>query len=303
MRLFQSTPIHVFDRQTKQKVEEKVYGGRIIKFLYGNSLIMAPFRWLIAHLPFLSAFFGWLQTLPRSQKKIDPFIRKYHLNRDEFLEPSFAHFDAFFSRKLKPSARPISQADFCMPADGRYLLYPDYSKVEGLFVKGKKFSLETLLQDKELAQQYEQGSVVIGRLCPSDYHRNHSPAAGEFGESRLINGPLYSVNPAALKWNIHILGENKRVITPLTTPHGVIQYIEVGATFVGSIEQTYTPGKPVQKGEEKSCFHFGGSTVILLFPPGMISFDEDLLEGMESGLEVRCLMGQSLGKRITGSTR
>src|SRR6202044_707631 len=103
-----------------------------------------------------------------------------------------------------------------------------------------------------LAEQFANGSVVLARLCPCDYHRFHFPCDAIPGPAKLINGPLYSVNPIALCKNLSILSENKRMITELETDHfGKVLYIEVGATNVGSIHQTFTPYQRYKKGDEK----------------------------------------------------
>ncbi|MEM0926128.1 MAG: phosphatidylserine decarboxylase, partial [Planctomycetota bacterium] len=137
---------------------------------------------------------------------------------------------------------------------------------------------------------------LLSRLCPVDYHRFHFPAAGVPGTTRLINGPLYSVNPIALKQNIQILATNKRTITQLETERiGRVLLIEVGATCVGSIRQTFEAGKLVSKGEEKGFFRFGGSSTITIFPPGRVRFDDDLLEQSQRRVELYARMGDSLG--------
>ena len=105
------------------------------------------------------------------------------------------------------------------------------------------------------------------------------------------------MNPIALRQNLDILTENKRMITSLQTRYfGTVLFIEVGATYVGTIHQTYTPGVPCAKGDEKGYFSFGGSCLILLFEPNTIQFDQDLLDYSAKTIEVRGLLGQSLGK-------
>ncbi len=183
-----------------------------------------------------------------------------------------------------------------MPADGRYLVFPKISASSGFVVKGEKFRLDELLQDAALARRFEEGSMVLARLCPSDYHRFHFPCDGVPGEPRLINGYLFSVNPLAIKQNIHIFSQNKRVVTSMQTEQfGEILYIEIGATSVGSIHQTFSPHQRCKKGDEKGYFSFGGSSLILLFEPGRIVFDEDLVTRSAKHQEVRGLFGQSLG--------
>lgn len=185
-----------------------------------------------------------------------------------------------------------------LPADARYLVFPHLKTTETFWVKGQKLSLEQLLQSAPLARRYEEGSMVIARLCPVDYHRFHFPCDCIPQEPQEINGPLFSVNPIALRRNLSILAENKRVVTSLKTTHfGEILFIEIGATYVGTIHQTYTPGTPCLKGDEKGYFSFGGSSLILLFEPRTIQFDQDLLDYSAKTIEVRALLGQSLGRK------
>ncbi len=85
-----------------------------------------------------------------------------------------------------------------------------------------------------------------------DYHRFHFPCHCTPSESLSIEGPLSSVNPLALRKRVEILvqstAQNKREITILHTKYfGKVIFIEVGATCVGSIHQTYTPGVLVKK--------------------------------------------------------
>lgn len=293
--------LEYLNRSTNRVEEERIYGKIFIHLLYGKHW----FTWLFcppfSRLPFLSKLYGYLQKRPKSKKKIIPFIHTFHVDPSEFLDPvdSFASFNDFFIRKLKPSARPLAPSDAVLPADGRYRVYSNFLHEERFFVKNAKFSIESLLQNKTLAHKYAQGSVVIARLAPVDYHRFHFPCDCIPEEPQLINGHLYSVNPIALHRNIHILTQNKRVITPLKTEHfGTILYIEIGATFVGSIQQTFTPNQPYKKGDEKGYFEFGGSCLILLFEPFRIKFDSDLLQTSHHGLEILGKMGQSLGAAL-----
>lgn len=295
------------DRKSRQEMTEKVYGKFYIDLLYGTSWFSKVLSSLVlplfSHINFLSKLYGAIQKSRLSKKKIKPFIQKFHVDTSEFLDPvdSFQSFNDFFIRKLKPEARPIAPGNdiAVLPADGRYLVYENIQKVDGFFVKGKKFSLETLLKSSELAHKYAQGSMVIARLAPVDYHRFHFPVSCHPEEPQQINGPLFSVNPRALKKHVNILAENKRVITPLRTENfGPVLFIEVGATYVGSIHQTFIPHKLMVKGAEKGYFSFGGSSLILLFEPFCIEFDRDLIEASHRRIEVLGQMGQSLGHAL-----
>jgi len=298
--------LYVIDRKTKKEEEEKIFGKRALDLFYGRgflakfvSTFILPFY---ARLSFFSAFYGFLQKRKRSARKIAPFIKAFEVDASEFQKSieDFSSFNDFFIRKLKKEFRPIDSGKevVSLPADGRYLVFPDLSQSDGFYVKGKKFSLETFLQNSDLAKRYETGAMVIARLCPTDYHRFHFPFDCIPSKSRLINGPLYSVNPIALKKNIQIFSQNKRVLTSLDSEvFGKVMMIEVGATHVGSIHQTFIPDIKVLKGDEKGYFSFGGSSIVLLFEPNQITFDEDLVEKSERKIETKANYGTSLGKK------
>jgi len=278
-----------------------VYGDQALRWTYGTRAGRISLEALVKRAVF-SHWYGWKMDQPASRQKIAPFIQQYELDASEFLRDAedFASFNEFFYRELKPQSRPIDADSLSVvfPADGRHLCVPDISKSDGLFVKGEMFRLETLLDDAKLAQEYAQGSLLLSRLCPVDYHRFHFPAAGVPGPVRLINGPLYSVNPIALCQNIHILTTNKRTVTELQTEaFGRILLLEIGATCVGSICQTYSAGTPVSKGDEKGYFRFGGSSTITIFEPGRIQFDADLIEQSQQHRELYARVGDHLGFR------
>ncbi|MCB1112933.1 MAG: phosphatidylserine decarboxylase [Chlamydiia bacterium] len=290
-------PIIYIDRKTGKRETEEVYGGEMLRFVYGKSMIGSLLRTLSAKVPFFSWLYGVCQKMPWSRKKILPFIKKFNIDVDDFLDraESYRSFNAFFTRQLKQSCRPISDAPVVMPADARYYFYQDIAAANGFIIKGKKFSLANLIGDSSLAERYAGGSMVMARLCPTDYHRFHFPCDCIPGKPLRINGYLYSVNPFAVKQNIEIFTENKRFVTELKTESlGRVLYIEVGATNVGSVIQTYLPDATYEKGAEKGYFSFGASALILLFEKGRIAIDSDLLEATEAGYEMRCLMGQPL---------
>lgn len=298
------SPLLVIDRQSKQLEKEQIYGRLFLETFYGKSLYAKLFHYLI--LPFISRFalfsylYGLIQKSALSRYKVKSFIKRFKVDESEFkkLSAEFTSFNDFFIRELKKEARPIDSREgrATLPADGRYLVFPNLFKTKSFFVKGKRFHLEDLLQDEVLAKKYQSGAMVIARLCPTDYHRFHFPIDCIPDKPHSINGALYSVNPIALKKNIEFLTENKRVITALHTQgYGTILYIEVGATCVGTIHQTYRPHQFYKKGEEKGYFSFGGSCLVLLFEENAITFDADLIENSENLIETKALMGMSLG--------
>lgn len=294
-----SEPVQFFNRYTGSLETEAIYGEGFLRWAYESVPGRAALATLVKRKLF-SSWYGSRMSRPASRARIQPFIERYGVSPEEMAESpeQFPTFNAFFARRLKASARPIAPGprDLVLPADGRHLVLPDISANDGLFVKGIPFDLPTLLRDDELAQKFARGSMLISRLCPVDYHRFHFPCAGTPGSARLINGPLYSVNPIALRRRPAILWENKRyLVRHQQTPAGEVLMLEVGATCVGTVVQTYSPGGPVEKGAEMGYFLFGGSCVITIFEPGRMTFSADLREHSAVRREVYARMGDTVG--------
>ena len=298
----QPEPLRYYDRYDRALKTEKIFGEKWLRFAYENPVGRLAV-WLLAKRRFFSWYYGRQMNREGSDIHIFKFIADYNIDATEFAKSpfEFTTFNQFFHRALKPEARPIAQGTglAVLPADGRHLAFPDVDKAEGFYVKGAKFTLAELLGDEALAAKFSGGSMLISRLCPSDYHRFHFPVSGIPTEARLIRGPLYSVSPIALRRNIQYLVRNKRMITLVEAPDfGTVAMIEVGATNVGSIVQGYVPGRAVVKGEEKGLFAFGGSCVITLFAAGRILFEDDLLNQSAEFVETYARMGDRLGISI-----
>lgn len=296
-----AAPIRYFHRAKRSIETEVVYGEKYLRWTYETSLGRFALDAAVKRAA-LSRYYGWKMSRPDSVRRILPFIIDYGLNVDEFAKSPFVFksFNDFFYRALKPGARPIAEpADerlAVLPADGRHLAFQNVDAAAGFYAKGQRFDLASFLGDAELARSFAGGSLLISRLCPVDYHRFHFPVAGTPGDTRLINGWLYSVSPIALRRNLAYLWENKRAVTLVDSPvFGRVAVCEIGATMVGSIFQTYVNGRAVAKGDEKGLFKFGGSCVVTIFQPGRIRFDADLVEQTANGLETYALMGERLG--------
>jgi phosphatidylserine decarboxylase len=291
--------IQYFNRYTQRVEQEQVYGAAWMRWTYCHPFGRLALEAFVKR-PFFSRWYGWRMNRSVSRRKILPFIRTYGLDINEFAAPpeSFRTFNEFFYRRLKPGARPVDAdpAAVVFPADGRHLGFPDASKMAGVFVKGQRFDLARLLGNPELAARYARGTLVLSRLCPVDYHRFHFPLAGRQAETTQLNGPLYSVNPIALRRNLGYLWENRRTLTTLETEQfGRVLLLEIGATNVGAIVQTYQPGTPVAKGAEKGYFRFGGSSTMLLFEPERVRLADDLVEQSRHQRELYAHVGDRLG--------
>ncbi|MGI6448745.1 MAG: phosphatidylserine decarboxylase [Desulfitobacteriia bacterium] len=295
--------IYYFDRESKEKRKEIVIGDKYLQWLYGTKSGFFLLETLVKRKLF-STIYGKLQDTRLSRRKIKSFVTELKINMQEALREelsTYQSFNDFFTRHLKPEARPINSNPRVLisPADGRLLAWEKISTDSLLQVKGMTYTLSDLLQDKELALAYEQGTCVIIRLNPADYHRFHFPDSGVPAGSLKIKGKYYSVNPLALKRVPHLYCENKRELTIFSSDNfGQMLLIEVGATCVGTIIQTFSPNKHAQKGSEKGYFKFGGSTVILLLPENTVKIDADLLHNTAAGLETKVRLGEQIGLKV-----
>lgn len=295
--------IRFFNRYSQREEVEEVYGEGFLKWTYKNPLGKLALHGFVKR-AFFSRWYGWRMQRPASRLKIQPFIRRYGTDLEELADDpdTFRNFNDFFVRRLKPEARPIHDApgSVVFPADGRHLGFQNVSETNGVFVKGQTWNIDELIDDSALAKAYREGTLVLSRLCPVDYHRFHFPCAGRPSKPRRINGPLFSVNPIALRQTLAYMWQNKREITELKTERlGTVLLIDVGATCVGSIVQSFNPNQPVNKGDEKGRFEFGGSSIITLFEPGKVQLAEDLIGNSGQCRELYARMGDRLGTRLS----
>ncbi len=231
---------------------------------------------------------------PASASQIEGFIAFHQLDMSEVLRPmeQFKNFNEFFYRALKPDARPCSAPDdpqvIVSPADCRAVVFNKMEDATRIWVKGRDYSVEKLLGDAYPldAKRYKNGALSIFRLAPQDYHRFHVPVDGVLGTPKLIEGEYYTVNPMAIRSALDVYGENVRVVCPIdSVAHGRVMYICIGAMMVGSTVITRRAGEKVKRAEELGYFKFGGSTILLLFEPGAMKFDDDLIENSTGALE------------------
>ncbi|KJE90710.1 C2 domain-containing protein [Capsaspora owczarzaki ATCC 30864] len=267
----------------------------------GGTLIMSNMLKMLRHLTVKQ---GRKFDDPLSVKHIAPFIRYHHLNMSEFIEPAggYKTFNEFFYRQLVPGARPLEAPDnpsiALSPADARSNYFPTIHAATDLWIKGDAFTLPTLLDDPVLARRFEGGSLAIFRLAPQDYHRFHIPVNGYISRMYDIEGEYMTVNPMAIRQpDVNVYTENRRQVTLFeTSEFGTVVYVSIGATLVGSIAITRHLGETVKRGEEFGYFAFGGSTLVLLFEPGRIIFDEDLMANSGRPVETLVRVGTSFGR-------
>ena len=291
-----SVPNQYVERESGKLQTEKVLGEGWLVWLYNNPVGEATMFTLVKR-KFVSYWYGKMMDSPSSAEKIKPFVEDYNIDLSIAQKQEYNSFNDFFTRKLKEIARPIDTASNVVtsPADGKILAYQNIENAD-FIIKGFRFDISSFLADSELAKKYKDGSLMIIRLAPYDYHRFHFPLSGAVSFTKKIEGDLYSVNPIALREMAEIFFLNKREYVSISTQQfGDVIMAEVGATMVGSIIQTY-PNEKVLKGDEKGYFKFGGSTVVLLFEKSKIQIDEDLLENTAKGLETEVKMGERIAE-------
>lgn len=294
--------IQIYNRKTNNYETEKVAGENYIKWSY-ESPVGKSFTELLLKKKLFSKLYGSYCNTSLSKKKIDKFIKDFDIdmNISSMNVSEFNNFNEFFIRTLSKDSRPVPTDDSLLtsPGDGRLFAFENISTDKLIQVKGIHYSLSELIGDASIAKDYEGGVCLVLRLCPTDYHRFHFVDNGIPLESSFIAGNYYSVNPVALERIPKLYCQNKREWSIFKSDNfGDIIHIEVGATCVGTIVQTYTPNKRVIKGEEKGYFKFGGSTTILLFKKNSIKIDDDILCQTELGFECKVLMGEVIGKKF-----
>ena len=222
------------------------------------------------------------------------FVGRYNVNMDEALDPDITHytsFNDFFTRALRPDARPLAQADYICPVDGRISQFGTIDKDQIFQAKGHNFSTTALVGgDASLAAQFEHGSFANLYLSPRDYHRIHMPCDGRLTRMIYVPGELFSVNPTTARGIPGLFARNERVVCVFDTANGPFVMTLVGATIVGSMatvwhgvvnpprtgqvrDWSYANDNVVLKqGEELGRFLLG-STVVMLFPKDTVQFN------------------------------
>ena len=243
---------------------------------------------------------------------INGVVKRYQVDLSDAASASldsYPSFNAFFTRSLKPDARPIASAEnsIACPADGRVNHAGSIDNGQLIQAKGHEYGLTSLLAgDQTLTGEVLGGNYATVYLSPRDYHRVHMPVSGRLREMHFVPGELFSVSEATTQLVPGLFARNERVICIFDTVAGPMAVILVGAIFVGSMETVwegevrgpgntpsiwrYRDGQAISigKGEELGRFNMG-STVIMLFPKGRVNWREKL----QPGATLR--MGEAVG--------
>ncbi len=245
----------------------------------------------------LTAYAGWRasrQSGARTTKLIRWFVAKYGVDMSEAAQPdpaSYASFNDFFTRALRPGARPLAQADLVCPVDGAISQFGAIRHDQILQAKGHDYSTTALVGgDAALAAQFEDGHFATLYLSPKDYHRIHMPCDGRLLRMIHVPGDLFSVNPVTARGVPGLFARNERVVCVFESARGPFVLTLVGATIVGSMATVWhgvvNPPRSarlrewryddrsiaLKQGDEMGRFLLG-STVVMLFPAGPLQFD------------------------------
>lgn len=288
----------ICDRAGNPVADSCASQGKLLGLLYGTAPGRAALKLLTK--PIVSKAAGYALEHPLSTVAIPPFVLKKHIKMSDYAPEKFRSFNAFFTRPVKPSARPVETSPEVLisPCDAKLTVLPVTPDLH-FEVKGTDYSLAAFLGCRRLAGRYEGGQVLIFRLTPDDYHRYCYPDNCEIGKTRRIGGELHTVNPIAAEHNVKVYHRNTRTVTMLHTENfGAVMMVEVGAMLVGKIVN-HPHGTKVARGIEKGYFEFGGSTIVLVLEKGAAEIDAQILENSRSGAETIVRYGSGIGKKVS----
>jgi phosphatidylserine decarboxylase len=261
----------------------------------------------------LAGRFAASETPWLRDRLIRRFVAAYGVDLSEAARGigQFTSFNDFFTRELKPGARPLADArEFILsPADGAISQLGPITGGRIIQAKGRDYSVAEILGcGAAEAARFEGGRFITVYLSPKDYHRVHMPASGTLAATSYIPGDLYSVNVATAGGVDRLFARNERLACRFDGPDGHFASVMVGAMIVAGIDTVWPnafrthasapvhedfagAGHAFAAGDEMGRFYLG-STVVLLFEPGRVEW----IEGLKAGDPLR--MGQAIGRRL-----
>ncbi len=270
-------------RDTLTLLYETAFGRLLLKLLTA--------RWL-------SKIAGSFCDSRLSKPLIKKFVKNNNIDLSEYKKTEFSSFNDCFTREIKEELRPICMEKdrLISPCDGLLSAY----RIEegGVFpAKQSAYTLESFLGDKELADEFFGGILLVFRLCVHHYHRYCYVDGGTKGENVFIKGRLHTVRPIALR-NRPVFCENCREYTVMETESfGRVVQCEVGALLVGKIKNHDGAGT-FERGREKGMFLYGGSTVVLVLKKDAVKIPEHFFDAPLRGEEIPVRYGEPIGEKI-----
>ncbi len=266
-----------------------------MRFFYSNKVGRCLLHLLIN--PTVSKIVGGFLNTQFSTFIIPSFIKNNHIDMDEYKNVKYGSYNEFFTREIKEECRPIDENKdhLISPCDSKVTYYK-IDKHTGFKIKDSMYTVKDLLQDEELAKQYQNGVALVFRLSVDDYHRYCFIDEGHYVRDYFIKGKLHTVNPI-VSYYYKIYKTNSRHVNVLKTTHfDQVIAMEVGAMMVGKIKNQ--PITHFNRGMIKGWFEFGGSTVVLLFKENTVKIDQDIIDYSKEEVEVKVKMGEKIGVAI-----
>ncbi len=295
------------ERSTQAVLDEKLFGDRIIRFLYSRAREYAPALIKTLTGPATSSLMGYLNfDLPLAGHLLgnQRFLRRCGVDLNECVAPATAFKTPrdIFERQIRYwECRPMdtTQTAIYSPCDARVTLGSMQSDAQ-FYIKDKFFTFDEMLGQggAQWNSTFSEGDFAIFRLTPDKYHFNHTPVSGTVVDHYTVAGAYHSCNPTAMVEVVTPLSKNKRIVTIFDTDVdggsgiGHVCMIEIVALMIGAVEQQYADeaydnpqpvakGLQVKAGQPKSLYRPGSSTTVLFFEPDRIAFAADLLENQQ----------------------
>lgn len=234
---------------------------------------LSHFVGYLVHLESPQWFSHWLKSRLIKSLKINPSEAEFDLDH-------YVSFGAFFSRRLKPGARPISSSQFVSPCDGQLQSFEEITSGKLLQAKGIEYSLNDFLGSSEGMEKYLGGTAITIYLAPDNYHRVHYPIDMSVLKSQKVAGDLWPVNKQSVNAIHPLFCLNERwIVEGEVKDKGQLAIVMVGATNVGKMElfhldvNQFSEGDVIhlheneiarKKGEELGVFHMGSTVILLL---------------------------------------
>ena len=292
---FKPVPLQIFDRRLGRVVEEFMADSPAT---YESRPRRSLRQWLESE-PLYDWLLAAYQGTGWSARNIAPFIRRHHIDMDEFKPVAYRSYAEFFDREFKEGVRSFPKQPGLMGAFGeaRYFGWEEVDAAQHVPVKGASLRAADILGSQQRASAFEGGPVILARLSPMDYHHLHYPDDGATVETDRRGRALWTVNWHALQHQPDILLRNERQIHILQTDHfGLLGFVEVGALSVGRIVQIHPTDRRYARGAEKSVFKFGGSAVVVFGERGVWRPSDDILKYTKENIETLVRLGEPIAE-------
>ena len=282
----------VRERNSNEKII--IESSKTLNFFYGNFIGRLFLKILVTKS--VSNLIGYYMNSFLSKSRIRRFVKKHDIDMSEYEEKKYKSYNDFFTRKINVSRRPINsdKKTFISPCDSKLSVYTINEDLT-LKIKDAYYSIDSLVNGN-IVSEYIGGYALVFRLSTDDYHRYCYIDSGSKENNYYIKGVFHTVQPISLK-KYNFYKTNSREYTILNTDNfDKIVQVEVGAMGVGRICNQHKKYK-FKKGEEKGCFEFGGSTIVLLVKKDVIDIDEDILNNSLENIETIVKYGEKIGTK------